>query len=89
MRTIFLFSLLTLILTGCNLTKGMGPSGLVQNGCGNHCTSRDYYLPGKGVWADDKPVDKSIFDIFINIFTYYNVISILTFMIIQIMYYHN
>jgi surface antigen len=37
----------------------MGPSGLVQNGCGNHCTSRDYYLPGKGVWADDKPVDKS------------------------------
>ena len=37
----------------------MGPSGLVQNGCGNHCTSRDYYLPGKGVWADDKPIDKS------------------------------
>jgi len=59
MRTILLFSLLTLILTGCNLTKGMGPSGLVQNGCGNHCTSRDYYLPGKGVWADDKPIDKS------------------------------
>ena len=59
MRTVLLFSLLTLILTGCNLTKGMGPSGLVQNGCGNHCTSRDYYLPGKGVWADDKPVDKS------------------------------
>ena len=59
MRTVLLFSFLTLILTGCNLTKGMGPSGLVQNGCGNHCTSRDYYLPGKGVWADDKPVDKS------------------------------
>ncbi len=59
MRTVLLFSLLTLILTGCNLTKGMGPSGLVQNGCGNHCTSRDYYLPGKGVWADDKPIDKS------------------------------
>ena len=37
----------------------MGPSGLVQNGCGNHCTSRDYYLPWIGVWADDKPVDKS------------------------------
>ena len=59
MRTVLLFSFLTLILTGCNLTKGMGPSGLVQNGCGNHCTSRDYYLPGKGVWADDKPIDKS------------------------------
>tara|TARA_R100000234_G_C4895890_1_gene133495 strand:- start:18 stop:497 length:480 start_codon:yes stop_codon:yes gene_type:complete len=37
----------------------MGPSGLVTNGCGNNCSAKHYYLPGKGVWADDNPVDKS------------------------------
>ena len=57
MRTILLYSLLTLTLTGC--FSGMGPSGLVHNGCGNNCSAKHYYLPGKGVWADDNPVDKS------------------------------
>ena len=37
----------------------MGPSGLVTNGCGNNCTSEDYYLPGRGVWADDTPMSKA------------------------------
>ena len=59
MRTILLYSLLTLTLTGCNITGGMGPSGLVTNGCGNNCTSKDYYLPGRGVWASDTPMSKA------------------------------
>ena len=59
MRTILLYSLLTLTLTGCNITGGMGPSGLVTNGCGNNCTSEDYYLPGRGVWANDTPMSKA------------------------------
>ena len=37
----------------------MGPSGLVTNGCGNHCTSEDYYLPGRGIWANDTPMSKA------------------------------
>ena len=57
MRTILLYSLLTLTLTGC--FSGMGPSGLVHNGCGNNCSAKHFYLPNKGVWADDKPIDKS------------------------------
>ena len=57
MRTVLLFSLLTLTLTGC--FSGMGPSGLVHNGCGNNCYAKHFYLPHKGVWADDKPIDKS------------------------------
>ena len=57
MKQILLYSLLTLSLSGC--FSGMGPSGLVQNGCGNNCSAKHYYLPGKGVWADDNPVDKS------------------------------
>ena len=59
MRTILLSSLVTIFLAGCNITGGMGPSGLVTNGCGNHCTSEDYYLPGRGVWADDTPMSKA------------------------------
>ena len=57
MKQILLYSLLTLSLSGC--FSGMGPSGLVTNGCGNNCSAKHYYLPGKGVWADDNPVDKS------------------------------
>lgn len=59
MKQILLYSLLTLSLSGCNITGGMGPSGLVTNGCGNNCTSKDYYLPGRGVWADDTPMSKA------------------------------
>ena len=59
MRTIFLSSLVIIFLGGSNITGGMGPSGLVTNGCGNHCTSKDYYLPGRGVWANDTPMSKA------------------------------
>ena len=59
MRTILLSSLVIIFLGGCNITGGMGPSGLVTNGCGNHCTSKDYYLPGRGVWANDTPMSKA------------------------------
>ena len=59
MRTVLLSSLVIIFLGGCNITGGMGPSGLVTNGCGNHCTSEDYYLPGRGVWANDTPMSKA------------------------------
>ena len=57
MRTILLYSLLTLTLTGC--FSGMGPSGLVHNGCGNNCSAKHFYLPNKGVWADDTKMSKA------------------------------
>ena len=59
MRTVLLSSLVIIFLGGCNITGGMGPSGLVTNGCGNNCTSKDYYLPGRGVWASDTPMSKA------------------------------
>ena len=58
MRTILLYSLLTLTLTGC--FSGIGPSGLARNGCIGECTAKDFYQPGKGVWANDSPMDKSV-----------------------------
>ena len=58
MRTILLYSLLTLTLTGC--FSGIGPSGLARNGCYDNCTSKDYYQPDRGVWANDSPMNKSV-----------------------------
>ena len=58
MRTILLYSLLTLTLTGC--FSGIGPSGLARNGCYDNCTSKHYYQPDKGVWANDSPMNKSV-----------------------------
>ena len=58
MRTILLYSLLMLTLTGC--FSGIGPSGLARNGCIGECTANDFYQPGKGVWANDSPMDKSV-----------------------------
>ena len=58
MRTIVLYSLLMLTLTGC--FSGIGPSGLARNGCIGECTAKDFYQPGKGVWANDSPMDKSV-----------------------------
>ena len=58
MRTVLLYSLLTLTLTGC--FSGIGPSGLARNGCIGECSAKDFYQPGKGVWADDTPIDKSV-----------------------------
>ena len=59
MKNLILSSAIVLSLGGCYATSGMGPSGLVNNGCGNNCTSEDYYLPGRGVWADNNKMDKS------------------------------
>ena len=47
-----------LTLTGC--FSGIGPSGLARNGCIGECTAKDFYQPGKGVWANDSPMDKSV-----------------------------
>ena len=58
MRIVLLYSLLTLTLTGC--FSGIGPSGLARNGCIGECTAKDFYQPGKGVWANDSPMDKSV-----------------------------
>ena len=58
MRIVLLYSLLTLTLTGC--FSGIGPSGLARNGCIGECSAKDFYQPGKGVWADDSPIDKSV-----------------------------
>ena len=59
MKNLILSSAIVLSLGGCYATSGMGPSGLVNNGCGNNCTSEDYYLPGRGVWADNTPMNKA------------------------------
>ena len=58
MRIVLLYSLLTLTLTGC--FSGLGPSGLARNGCYDNCSAKHFYQPGKGVWADDSPIDKSV-----------------------------
>jgi len=51
LRSLALSSLVaaTLSLSGCLLPSGINPS----LGCSpiNGCTAKDYYLPGKGVWA--------------------------------------
>ena len=60
MKNLILSSAIVLSLGGCYATSGMGPSGLVNNGCGNNCTSEDYYLPGRGVWADNTPINKVV-----------------------------
>ena len=59
MKNLILSSAIVLSLGACNVTGGMGPSGLVNNGCGNSCTSEDYYLPGRGVWVDNTPINKA------------------------------
>ena len=58
MRIVLLYSLLTLTLTGC--FSGIGPSGLARNGCYDNCTSKDYYQPDRGVWANDSPMNKAV-----------------------------
>ena len=59
MKNLILSSAIVLSLGGCYATSGMGPSGLVNNGCGNSCTSEDYYLPGRGVWAENISMNKA------------------------------
>ena len=53
MKRLLLSSTLVLSLSGC-LGGGLMPSGINPTlGCSpiTGCTSKDYYIPGKGVWA--------------------------------------
>ena len=59
MKNLLLSSILVVSLSGClmpskiNPTLGCGPLG---------CTSKDYYIPGKGVWAPrDQIINKAKF----------------------------
>ena len=45
---------LSLGISGCSRIPFPNvPSGVAYNGCGSYCSSKDYYLPGKGVWAPE------------------------------------
>ena len=59
MRTLLLSSALILSLSGCLLPSGINPT----LGCSplTGCTAKDYYLPGKGVWAPQQSFNKSMF----------------------------
>jgi surface antigen len=57
MKTLLTSLILTISLGGCFMS-GL-PSGIANNGCGNNCQSKDFYQPGKGVWADDTPMSKA------------------------------
>ena len=56
MKRLLLSSVLALSLSGCFMPSGINPT----NGCNpvTGCTAKDYYLPGKGVWAPKKTVGK-------------------------------
>ena len=59
LKNLILYSLIVLSLGGC-LLSGL-PSGIANNGCSSitGCTSKDFYQPGRGVWADDASLSKS------------------------------
>ncbi len=56
MKRLLLSSVLALSLSGCLMPSGINPT----NGCNplTGCTAKDYYLPGKGVWAPKRTVGK-------------------------------
>ena len=58
MKIPLLSSLLVLSLSGCLLPSGINPT----LGCSplTGCQSKDYYLPGKGVWAPQQSFNKSM-----------------------------
>ena len=49
MKTVLLSSVLAFSLSGCLMPSGINPT----LGCSpiTGCTSKDYYIPGRGVWA--------------------------------------
>ena len=55
---IILIMMLTL-LTGCAGIGGYAPSGLMDYSCEPNCRAKDYYIPGKGVWAPKKKMKKA------------------------------
>ena len=58
-KKLLVSSALVLSLGGC-MVNGL-PSGIAHNGCNpiTGCQSKDYYLPGKGVWAEESPINKA------------------------------
>ena len=54
MKRLLLSSVLALSLSGCLMPSGINPT----LGCSpiTGCQAKDYYLPGKGVWAPKKTV---------------------------------
>ena len=58
-KNLLISSALVLSLGGC-MVNGL-PSGIAHNGCNpiTGCQSKDYYLPGKGVWAEESPINKA------------------------------
>ena len=54
MKRLLLSSVLALSLSGCLMPSGVNPT----LGCSpiTGCTAKDYYLPGKGVWAPKRTV---------------------------------
>ena len=58
-KKLLVSSALILSLGGC-MISGL-PSGIAHNGCNpiTGCQSKDYYLPGKGVWAEESPINKA------------------------------
>lgn len=54
MKRLLLSTAVALSLSGCLMPSGINPT----NGCNplTGCTAKDYYLPGKGVWAPKKTV---------------------------------
>ena len=59
MKTLLTSVVLSISLSGC-IMIGL-PSGIADNGCNpiTGCTSKDYYQPARGVWADDSPMTKA------------------------------
>ena len=57
LRSLLVVSLVA--LSGCAGVGGLAPSGVMDYGCEPNCTSKDYYIPGKGVWASEKTMKKA------------------------------
>ena len=57
MRIILIMILM--LLTGCVGVGGLAPSGVMDYSCEPNCKAKDYYIPGKGVWAKKKTMKKA------------------------------
>ena len=51
--------MMMLLVTGCAGIGGYAPSGLMDYSCEPNCRAKDYYIPGKGVWAPKKKMKKA------------------------------
>ena len=57
MKTLLISLILTTSLSGWFL--GGLPAGIANHSCEPNCQSKDFYLPGKGVWAENNPTNKA------------------------------